>query len=66
MGDTEPKVKPLVAFAAVKGDEIELWAIAPNEREVKFAVDDGRPGGWLYAQEDGYRIIRVRIEPVEE
>ena len=66
MGDTEPKVKPLVAFAAVRDGVIAEWAIRSGELGVKIAFNGGRCGGWRAAQEDGYRIIKVRIEPVEE
>lgn len=63
----EPKpVKPLVAFAMARDGNIRMRFIAPTVAELKFAVDNGRAGGWIAAQEDGYHIIRVRIEPVEE
>ena len=67
MGDTEPKVKPLVAFAAVvDGDLLLLWSVRSTVSMVKGMVELEHPGGWSEAERLGYRIIKVRIEPVEE
>jgi len=64
---TEPKpVKPLVAFAAVYCDRIWADLICEDAGDIQKKVGSEYPGGWMRAKRAGYRIVKVRIEPVEE
>lgn len=67
MSDTEPKpVKPLVAFAAVREGAIAAGSVSTTESGARSSIGLIHAGGWIGAVENGYRIIKVRIEPVEE
>ena len=65
---TEPKpVKPLVAFAAVDlGGVLITWTMKLRKRNAMAAIGWEFPGGWTEAKRRGYRIVKVRIEPMEE
>ena len=64
---TEPKpVKPLVAFAAVRDGVIHGWSVNMYAYQVRNVVGDNCHGGWADAKRSGFRVIKVRIEPVEE
>jgi len=64
---TEPKVKPLVAFAAVRDGKVCAWTVQLSAKHVREVVGNEYTGGWSEAKLCyGYRIIKVRIEPVEE
>ena len=74
----EQPVKPLVAFAAVRDGVIAMPTIARTEDGCRdsfgWSNNDwtGFPQhmtpqeGWKCAEGLGWRIIKVRIEPVEE
>ena len=63
----EPKVKPLVAFAAVTPDDtLLLWSLRARAGMCREAVALWHTKGWGGAERDGYRVIPVRIGPVEE
>ena len=64
---TEPKpVKPLLAFAAVRDGVIAARTIAATADGARLDTGEHFCGGWDEAEHDGYRIIKVRIEPVED
>lgn len=68
LGDLmEPKpVKSLVAFAAVRDGAIVSNTIRNVRRLSSAAIANRFPDGWPEAKRRGYRIIKVRIEPLEE
>jgi len=63
---TEPKIKPLVAFAAAKDGGIAARTIAATSSGSRLVTGEFFSDGWDEAERNGYRIIKVRIEPVEE
>lgn len=59
-------VKPLVAFAAVRDGTIWAWTVQLSAKHVRDTVGNEYSGGWAEAKRYGYRVIKVRIEPVGE
>jgi len=63
---TSPKVKPIMGWAAVCDGIIRGWSMRGTKDTCQDVIGLDYPGGWAEAESLGYRIIRVRIEPVEE
>lgn len=55
-----------IAFAPVDDGFIELPMIRFTERDAQNAIGKIYDGGWPDAEEDGWRIRKVKIEVVDD